>query len=154
MERFEYTLEQIEQAAALCWSKLKQAHVMAFHGEMGSGKTTLIQAMCRLKRVRENVSSPTFAIINEYTYLDESRQLQIIHHIDLYRLRSVDEAIRAGVEDCLDAPGICLIEWPELITSLLPDDTIHVYLEMLADKKRRLQITPAREVFLSLENNP
>jgi tRNA threonylcarbamoyladenosine biosynthesis protein TsaE len=154
MERFEYTLDQIEQAAMFCWESLKQAHVMAFHGEMGSGKTTLIQAMCRLKHVRENVSSPTFAIINEYTYLDTFQGLQIIHHIDLYRLRSLEEAIRSGVEDCLDAPGICLIEWPELITSLLPDDTIHVYLEMLAEKKRRLRITPAQEVFLSLKNNP
>ncbi|SFV29771.1 tRNA (adenosine(37)-N6)-threonylcarbamoyltransferase complex ATPase subunit type 1 TsaE [Thermoflavifilum thermophilum] len=143
MEQFEYSLEQIEQAARICWEKLQQGHVMAFHGEMGSGKTTLIQTMCRQKHVRENVSSPTFSLINEYTFLDDTQQIHTIYHIDLYRLRSVDEAIRVGVEDCLDAPGICLIEWPELITSLLPDDTIHVYIDILGEKKRRLRITPA-----------
>ncbi|MBX5437981.1 MAG: tRNA (adenosine(37)-N6)-threonylcarbamoyltransferase complex ATPase subunit type 1 TsaE [Thermoflavifilum sp.] len=153
MEQFEYTQDQLEQAAIFCWEKLQQARVMAFHGEMGAGKTTLIQAMCRLKRVRENVSSPTFSLINEYSYFDENQQLQFIYHIDLYRLRNVEEAIRAGVEDCLEKPGICLIEWPELIASLLPEHTIHVYIDLLAEKKRRLRVTPTQQVFLSLESN-
>ncbi|MCL6523276.1 MAG: tRNA (adenosine(37)-N6)-threonylcarbamoyltransferase complex ATPase subunit type 1 TsaE [Thermoflavifilum sp.] len=154
MERFVYDLAEIDRAARFCWNQLQQAHVMAFYGEMGAGKTTLIQAMCSQKRVQEVVSSPTFSLINEYSYINDQGQRQLIYHIDLYRLKTIDEAIQAGVEDCLYRPGICLIEWPALIQLLLPHDTVHLYMYMLDSQKRMLKAMPTHEVLLSLSNDP
>lgn len=114
---------------------MDQKKVLAFSGEMGSGKTTFIRAMCLEKNVKGVVSSPTFSIINEYK-TDEG----IIFHLDLYRLNSLQEAVQAGVEDCLYSGNICLVEWPEKAAPLLPPDTLNVRIEAIGEENRSIRI--------------
>ena len=85
------------------------------------------------------ISSPTFPIINEYKY-DCEGTMRLLFHMDLYRLKDEEEAIRAGVEDCLFSGFICLVEWPEKAPSIFPDNTVHVYLELVDEKTRRIKI--------------
>jgi tRNA threonylcarbamoyladenosine biosynthesis protein TsaE len=134
-----YTLEQLTQAAGAFWKMAEGARVIAFHGNMGSGKTTFIHALCDDRRVKDVVGSPTFSIINEYFFSENGKQKKIFH-IDLYRLKDEQEAIQAGIEDCIYSDHICLIEWPEKIPSLLPDDSLHVFIEPLNAKTRKLRI--------------
>lgn len=130
-----FRLEEIAGAAGQFWETTGEKKVIAFHGQMGAGKTTFIHALCDAKQVQGPVSSPTFSIINEYSYPGG-----IIYHIDLYRLEQEEEAFRAGVEDCLYSGHTCLVEWPERAESLFPPDTIHVYIEVTAPDARRLTI--------------
>ena len=102
---------------------------------MGSGKTTLIHAICDEKGVSSPVSSPTFALINEYSAANGS-----IYHIDLYRLNDEEEAVRAGVEDVLYSGKTCLVEWPEKAPSIFPEDTVHIFIEPLGSNIRRLTV--------------
>lgn len=134
-----YKLEQLPQTTTTFWKMAARANVIAFHGAMGSGKTTFIHALCDARKVKDVVGSPTFSIINEYFFLDEG-QTKKIFHIDLYRLRDAEEAVQAGIEDCLYSDHICLIEWPEKIAALLPPDTLHVFIEALNDRTRKLRI--------------
>jgi tRNA threonylcarbamoyladenosine biosynthesis protein TsaE len=131
----EYSLNEIHDIAAKCIRLMNGKKVAAFHGPMGSGKTTLIHAICDERKVTSPVSSPTFALINEYDSPSGS-----IFHIDLYRINDEDEAIRAGVEDCLYSGKTCLVEWPEKAPSIFPEDTIHFFIEPKDAKKRRLII--------------
>jgi tRNA threonylcarbamoyladenosine biosynthesis protein TsaE len=134
-----YTLEQLPQTATAFWTIASGARVIAFHGNMGTGKTTFIHALCDARGVKDVFGSPTFSIINEYFFLENSEQRKIFH-IDLYRLAGANEAVRAGVEDCLYSDHVCLIEWPEKIATLLPPDTLHVFMEFVHDETRKLRI--------------
>src|SRR5690349_18140353 len=107
-----YTIDQLTQTAEAVWMIADSIRVIAFYGNMGSGKTTFIHALCDLQHVNDVVGSPTFSIINEYYFLENGTEKKIFH-IDLYRLRDEQEAIQAGVEDCLNSDHICLVEWPE-----------------------------------------
>lgn len=135
MISFTYTLEEIEKTAANFWNEVSSFKVIALHGQMGAGKTTFVSALCRAKKVTSTVGSPTFSIINEYKYPEGS-----IYHIDLYRLKNEEEAIRAGVEDCLYGGHICLVEWPEKAPHLFDEHTLHVYIEAIDDTTRRISI--------------
>lgn len=134
-----YTLNEIKEAAFKFWQAVSHKKIIAFYGKMGAGKTTFIHALCEVKGVKDAVSSPTFSIINEYSFL-ENGKLQKIFHIDLYRLSGVGEAVRAGVEDCFYSNELCLIEWPERAEELLPEETIRVYLEPIDENSRMLRI--------------
>ncbi|HVB02689.1 MAG TPA: tRNA (adenosine(37)-N6)-threonylcarbamoyltransferase complex ATPase subunit type 1 TsaE [Chitinophagaceae bacterium] len=133
-----FDLENIHEAARLFWESSAGATIFAFHGEMGVGKTTFIRALVQSRGVTDPVSSPTFAIINEYQGIGDQGFAAIYYHLDLYRLEDLGEAIRAGVEDCLNGPDTCFIEWPEIITDVLPEATMHIYLTVQKDQKRRL----------------
>lgn len=113
--------------------------VYAFHGEMGVGKTTFIRALVEQLGVDpEEANSPSFSIINEYR---SDTTAELIYHFDLYRLESVEEALEIGVEDYFDSGALCLLEWPERIEPLLPDDTVIVKIEVNpADNSRHLLI--------------
>ena len=113
--------------------------VWAIHGEMGTGKTTFIHALCEVKGVKDTVGSPTFSIINEYEFI-ENGIVKKIYHIDLYRLNSEEEVLKAGVEDCFYSDHICLVEWPEKALGLLPAGTLHLRLSIVDDQTRKLQI--------------
>jgi tRNA threonylcarbamoyladenosine biosynthesis protein TsaE len=102
---------------------------------MGAGKTTFIHALCKAKAVSSTVGSPTFSIINEYSYPNG-----IIEHIDLYRLKDAREAVGAGVEDILYSGNICLVEWPERMPDLFPENTVNVFLESIDQQIRRLRV--------------
>ena len=105
---------------------------------MGAGKTTFIHYLCQAKEVEDTIGSPTFSLVNEYQTGGENPQT--IYHIDLYRLQSEEEAVRAGMEEYLYSGAICLVEWPEKAPGIFPPRTVHVYIEVLDITKRRVKI--------------
>ena len=129
-----FTLEQIKQVAGALWKEGEAKNIWAFHACMGTGKTTFIHALCEELGVSSAISSPTFAIINEYA----STVAGAIYHMDWYRLKNEEEAMNAGIEDSLLSGHLCLIEWPENAVGLLPENTFHIYMEVLDEKTRRL----------------
>ena len=132
-----FSLDGIDEAAAFFLKKTKGFHIYAFSGELGAGKTTFISAICGQLGVLEIVSSPTFSIIQQY----KSDDGKIIYHMDLYRLKSVEEAENAGVEDCLFSDGISLVEWPENAPEIFPEKTVKCFLSVIPDGKRKLVCT-------------
>ncbi len=113
--------------------------VFAFFGEMGAGKTTFINALCRTLGVEEDIAnSPSFSIINEYR---SDTTAELIYHFDLYRLENIEEAFDIGVEDYFDSGALCLLEWPERIEDLLPDDTVRIDIKLNDDLSRDLTVT-------------
>ncbi len=108
--------------------------IFACYGEMGAGKTTLIAALCRALGVKEQVNSPTFAIVHEYQGAER------ICHLDLFRLKTLEEALAIGIEDYLSESCYMFIEWPELIRQLLPEDIVTLNLEILNEQERLLTI--------------
>ncbi len=131
-----FTLEQIPDAALKLLSVSGDHKVFALHGEMGAGKTTFIHALCEAMQVEDVITSPTFSIINQY----KTTSGQTVYHMDLYRIKDENEAINAGVEDCLYSGNICLVEWPEKAPGIFPDDTLHVSIISVDDNTRKLQI--------------
>jgi len=140
--RMEWTvsLDNINEVAKEFWDRTKGKKVFAFHGAMGAGKTTFIHALCEIKEVKDVVGSPTFSIINEYAYPPAGNETGILFHMDLYRLKDEEEAIRAGVEDALYSNNICLVEWPEKAPAIFPSESIDVWIELLNTGGRRLKI--------------
>ncbi|HXL58327.1 MAG TPA: tRNA (adenosine(37)-N6)-threonylcarbamoyltransferase complex ATPase subunit type 1 TsaE [Chitinophagaceae bacterium] len=132
----EYKLNNIKTIAEQLWPHYNQYSIWAFHGEMSSGKTTFIHALCEVLQVKDVISSPTFAIINEYI----SPVAGIIYHMDWYRLKDEEEAIQTGIEDCLLSGNLCLIEWPDKAQGLLPDNTLNIYIETINKDTRRLSV--------------
>ena len=114
---------------------MQEDTVFAFNGQMGAGKTTFIKALCEALDVSEVVTSPTFSIVNEYRS-DETGEL--IYHFDFYRIKKIDEAYDMGCEDYFYSGAVCLIEWPELVEELLPQDTLRVTITEQADGSRML----------------
>ena len=132
----DFTLNEIDRAADKLMSIIGNRKVIAFHGEMGAGKTTFIHALCQLMKIKDVIGSPTFSIINEYN----TDAGDIVYHLDLYRLKDEQEAIAAGVEDCLYSGNVCMVEWPEKAPGIFPPDTIHCYLTSTGNNERKLQI--------------
>jgi tRNA threonylcarbamoyladenosine biosynthesis protein TsaE len=133
--QLESTLDNIRQTARRFWELVDGRKVIAFYGNMGAGKTTLIHALCDEKGVTSTVGSPTFSIINEYSYPGGR-----MYHIDLYRLKDEEEAVRAGVEDCLYSGDICLVEWPGRAEGILPEDTARVEIQVIDQATRTISI--------------
>jgi tRNA threonylcarbamoyladenosine biosynthesis protein TsaE len=131
-----FSLSELEGTVWNLLPHFTHSSVIAFHGEMGAGKTTFISTLCKAMGVEGATSSPTFSIINQYV----SDGGTTIYHMDWYRLRDEEEAIQAGVEDALYSGYLCLVEWPEKAPSLLPSDTLHVKLEAINSNTRRLTI--------------
>ncbi|MBN8666921.1 MAG: tRNA (adenosine(37)-N6)-threonylcarbamoyltransferase complex ATPase subunit type 1 TsaE [Chitinophagales bacterium] len=129
-----FELREISAVAARLLPLIR-GKVVALHGDMGAGKTTLVHALGEVMGIHEVVSSPTFSIINEYGWEGGP-----VFHIDLYRLKDEEEAIQAGVEDCLYSGATCLVEWPDRAPGLFPPDTIHLYLEVVNTQARKLRI--------------
>jgi tRNA threonylcarbamoyladenosine biosynthesis protein TsaE len=133
---FEYRLEKIEEAAQKLLSEAGNYKVWAFDGEMGSGKTTLIHTICNILGVKGTFGSPTFSIINEYISSTEP-----VFHIDLYRCKDEEEAVRAGVEDCLYSGNLCMVEWPTKAPGIFPDETLRVVITVTGENSRKLFIS-------------
>ncbi|MBV9964033.1 MAG: tRNA (adenosine(37)-N6)-threonylcarbamoyltransferase complex ATPase subunit type 1 TsaE [Parafilimonas sp.] len=136
MKQLNYSLFEIKNIARQLWNDHSNKKVWAFHAAMGSGKTTLIHALCDVLEVNSTVSSPTFAIINQY----KSPLAKSIYHMDWYRIKDETEAIQAGCEDCIESGHYCFIEWPEKCPQLLPENTLHIYIETLSDVMRIIKI--------------
>ncbi len=132
-----FNLDDIEDAAKEFASFTIQYKVFAFTGELGAGKTTVINAICKQLGVREAVTSPTYAIIQEY-YFEKKSIVYKMYHIDMYRIRDLEEAIEAGVEDCLLSGNLCMVEWPEKAIILFPPKTVYASLQTLSANRRKL----------------
>ena len=126
--------EDIKQAARQFVDGMGENTVFAFYGKMGAGKTTFIKAVCEQLGVDDTVTSPTFAIVNEY----EAAGGRPIYHFDFYRIKKVSEAYDMGCEEYFYSGHPCFIEWPELIEEVLPEETVNVTIEALPDGERRL----------------
>lgn len=109
-----------------------------FKGEIGAGKTTFIQTLCKKLGVEDKVTSPTFSLVNEYIYLDAEKRQKQVHHIDLYRLNSLDEAINIGIEDYLFDDSYCFLEWPQIIEPLLPENAVEINIEIIDNSTRKM----------------
>ena len=125
-------LEHIREAARQFISHIGDSRVFAFYGSMGAGKTTFIKAVCEELGVTDVVTSPTFAIVNEYTAADGGS----IFHFDFYRIKKLEEVYDMGYEDYFYSDALCFIEWPELIDEVLPDDAVKVTIKENADGTR------------------
>jgi len=128
------SLQEIREAAREFISQMGNAHVFAFYGKMGSGKTTFIKAICEELGVSDVITSPTFAIVNEYTASVP------IYHFDFYRIKKLEEVYDMGYEDYFYSGALCFIEWPELIEELLPEDAVSVSIQEEADGSRTIKI--------------
>ena len=133
-EIFIPSLDDINQAARKFIELMGEHRLFAFYGGMGAGKTTFIKALCQELGVTDNVSSPTFAIVNEY-----GSDIGPIYHFDFYRIKQLAEVYDMGYEDYFYGQGICFIEWPELIEELLPEDTVCITIEELPDGSRMIR---------------
>ena len=132
------SIDELPQAATRFVETMGDATVYAFYGEMGAGKTTFINALCRRLGVEDDMTnSPSFAIINEYR---SDTTAELIYHFDLYRLENIDEALEIGVEDYFDSGALCFLEWPERIADILPDDTVRVDIRVNDDLSRDIII--------------
>ena len=129
--------ENIREAARQFIENMGDSHVFAFYGKMGAGKTTFIKAICEELGVDDVITSPTFAIVNEYTTnVNDNGNTQNIFHFDFYRIKKLEEVYDMGYEDYFYSGSLCFIEWPELIEDLLPEDAQRVTIEEQADGSR------------------
>ena len=129
------SLEHIHEAAREFIAAMGDNTVFALYGKMGAGKTTFIKALCQELGVEDVVTSPTFAVINEYR---SDIAGELIYHFDFYRIKKLEEVYDMGYEDYFYSGALCFIEWPELVEELLPGNTIKVTIEELEDASRKL----------------
>ncbi len=130
-----YHLSDIDKVAEQVITHLSAGTCIALYAPMGSGKTTLIAAICQLLEVEQQTNSPTFAIVNEYS----SARFGTIYHMDWYRLKVSEDAIEAGIQDILEHPGYCtFVEWPEIAESLLPTAHLRIELHITNPESRHL----------------
>lgn len=128
------SLDTIHEAAKEFIKEMGEGKVFAFYGKMGAGKTTFIKALCEALGVEDVITSPTFAIINEYT----DGKGDPIYHFDFYRIKKLEEVYDMGYEDYFYSGNLCLLEWPELIEDILPENVITVTIEEQPDGTRKL----------------
>lgn len=133
-------LDDIQQAARRFVETMGDNTVFAFYGKMGAGKTTFIKAICRELGVEDNITSPTFAIVNEYR---SDFAGELIYHFDFYRIKKLEEVYDMGYEDYFYSGAVCFIEWPELIEELLPGNAVTVKIEELEDGSRQVTMEEA-----------
>ena len=126
------SLDNIRAAAREFIKNMGNSHVFAFYGKMGAGKTTFFKAICEELGVEDVITSPTFAIVNDYTAGDGRH----IYHFDFYRIKKLDEVYDMGYEDYFYSDSLCFLEWPELIEELLPSDAVKVTITQQDDGTR------------------
>ena len=132
---FNYDITEIDKVSKIIIELIKQKNIVLFSGPIGSGKTTLIKNVMHDLGFYEHVSSPTFSVINEYV-LD----YKMIYHMDLYRIKKVDELYEIGFEEYLRNGNLCLIEWPEIAIKMIDQDFIHIKLKEISKTKRSIDI--------------
>ena len=141
-------INHIREAARQFVNQIGDHRVFAFYGSMGAGKTTFIKAICEELGVEDVITSPTFAIVNEYSVplTKEPSQSTLpglgeaLYHFDFYRIKRLEEVYDMGYEDYFYSGSLCFIEWPEMIEELLPEDAVRVYISEQADGGRKVRI--------------
>ena len=134
-----FSLADLKDVSRELLDQMRGFRVITFSGELGSGKTTLISSLCNLLGVQDAVGSPTFSLVNEYAYLEDGKAMQIFH-LDAFRIKDLEEAREAGIEECFDVKGFCFVEWPEQIEQLLPPLTLKVFLSHTESGNRLISI--------------
>ena len=127
-------IEDLDRAAGEFLEKIGNNTLVALFAPMGSGKTTFTTAVCRVLGVTDPVGSPTFAIVNEYMRADGDP----MYHFDFYRINKLQEAVEIGLYDYLDSGYLCMMEWPENIEELLPEETLKVHIQVNPDQSRTI----------------
>ena len=130
-----YSLQDLPKIASEIISSAKNKTLL-FYGQMGVGKTTLIKELCKSLGVLDNISSPTFSLVNEYQTANNDK----VYHFDFYRIEDEEEAYDIGIEDYFDSKNWCFVEWPENIENLLPLDAVEIHLSLLYDEQRNIQL--------------
>ena len=134
-------LDHIREAARQFIENIGNHRVFAFYGKMGAGKTTFIKAICEELGVEDVITSPTFAIVNEYTtHSSLLAPYSSIYHFDFYRIKKLEEVYDMGFEDYFYSGSLCFIEWPELIEEVLPENAVKVFIEENADGTRSVKL--------------
>ncbi|WP_339741125.1 tRNA (adenosine(37)-N6)-threonylcarbamoyltransferase complex ATPase subunit type 1 TsaE [uncultured Sunxiuqinia sp.] len=128
------TIDELPQAAEAFLKHFPNERLFAFYGKMGAGKTTLIKALCRALGSTDPITSPTFALVNEYSTAGNER----IFHFDFYRIKSMEEALDIGFDDYIYSGKYCMIEWPENIEDLLPEEIVKVEIDVLDSSARKI----------------
>ena len=128
------SIEEIGKTSKMILSLNPSSKIFIFNGEMGSGKTTLIKAIIKELGYKGTVSSPTFSIINEYLNGDK------IYHFDFYRIKNKNELLDIGIDEYISSNNRCFIEWPNLITDMLPDKHIELNINIISSDVRKLTI--------------
>ena len=131
-----YRLDEIEKVAEKFLINTAGFKIFAFSGELGAGKTTFIKVLCEQLNIKDQATSPTYSIIQEY----RTPEHEVIYHMDWYRLRDSEEAINAGVEECLESGDICFIEWPEKAKDLLSEQTIYTIFKLIDPDTRKIEV--------------
>ena len=142
------SLDQISESARTFIAQMGDHTIFAFYGKMGAGKTTFIKAICTELGVEDVITSPTFAIVNEYEIAPKASSslsnnlpavpTQSVYHFDFYRIKRLEEVYDMGYEEYFYSGALCFIEWPELIEQLLPEDTVRVRIEQQPDDSRKV----------------
>lgn len=135
-EHLLHSPEGLNEAADWLLEQMGNERLLCLNGDLGAGKTTLIKAVCERIGVRDMVSSPTYAIINEY--LTEGGQA--VYHLDLYRIEKEEELLDIGTQEIIDSGDWCFIEWPEIASALIPHKCLHLHIVLEEDKRRKLTI--------------
>ena len=130
------SLEEISSAARQFVESIGERRIFAFYGSMGAGKTTFIEAICEELGVEDVITSPTFAIVNEYT----TGTGKPLYHFDFYRIKKLDEFYDMGGEDYFGSGNLCFIEWPELIEDVLPEEAVIVNIKEVDDGSRLVTV--------------
>ncbi len=125
----------LEDAARKLLDEFPGKRIFAFYGEMGAGKTTFIKAMCRILQVSDLASSPSFGLIHEYRSDDGDS----VYHFDFYRIETIEEVYDIGYEEYMYSGDYCFLEWPEIIESILPEDTVRISLSTGIEGERELR---------------
>jgi len=126
----------LHQAADKFISLTRGKKIFAFYGSMGAGKTTIIKSICEALGALDNITSPTFTLINEY----KTSQGESLYHIDFYRIRKTEEVFDFGIEEYLSSGSYCFMEWPELVGDILPPGTVSVRITVMDNEQRILDI--------------
>lgn len=130
------TLDELSDLAQELIGSPSKNNIWTFYGSMGAGKTTLIKKLCEVLKVKEQVASPTFNLINEY----ETEAGQIVYHFDFYRLDSIEEALNIGTDEYFHSGNLCLLEWPDEIEPLLPENRRNIIIQATDDGVRIIKI--------------
>lgn len=137
MKTYRYTLDSLPQVAESLVPYLAGKGVVAIYGGMGVGKTTLVKALCAALEVKDLIDSPTFSLVNEYRRADGG----VIYHFDFYRINRIEEAYDFGYEEYFYSGRLCMVEWPEKIEELLPEDTLRIYITEVENGVREVTVS-------------